>query len=94
MKIGILTGGGDVPGLNPCIRSVTLSGAKANPEALAAIRGADAVIYGPGSFYTSVLPHLLVSDVVATIAHASAVTSSTSITIGAPALTQARRSRG
>ena len=25
MKIGILTGGGDVPGLNPCIRSVTLS---------------------------------------------------------------------
>lgn len=25
MHIGILTGGGDVPGLNPCIRSVTLS---------------------------------------------------------------------
>ncbi len=25
MKIGILTGGGDVPGLNPCIRSITLS---------------------------------------------------------------------
>lgn len=25
MRIGILTGGGDVPGLNPCIRSVTLS---------------------------------------------------------------------
>lgn len=54
------------------IRSVTLSGAKANPEALAAIRGADAVIYGPGSFYTSVLPHLLVSDVAATIAQTKA----------------------
>jgi 6-phosphofructokinase 1 len=25
MKVGILTGGGDVPGLNPCIRSITLS---------------------------------------------------------------------
>src|SRR5919106_1560447 len=25
MRIGVLTGGGDVPGLNPCIRSVTLS---------------------------------------------------------------------
>ncbi len=25
MHIGILTGGGDVPGLNPCIRSITLS---------------------------------------------------------------------
>src|SRR4051812_5115742 len=25
MRIGILTGGGDVPGLNPCIRSIALS---------------------------------------------------------------------
>src|SRR5919106_3079420 len=25
MRIGILTGGGDVPGLNACIRSITLS---------------------------------------------------------------------
>jgi 6-phosphofructokinase 1 len=25
MRIGILTGGGDVPGLNPCMRSITLS---------------------------------------------------------------------
>ena len=25
MRLGILTGGGDVPGLNPCIRSITLS---------------------------------------------------------------------
>ena len=25
MRIGVLTGGGDVPGLNPCIRSLTLS---------------------------------------------------------------------
>jgi len=25
LRIGVLTGGGDVPGLNPCIRSITLS---------------------------------------------------------------------
>ena len=25
MRLGILTGGGDVPGLNPCIRAVALS---------------------------------------------------------------------
>ncbi len=25
MRVGVLTGGGDVPGLNPCIRSITLS---------------------------------------------------------------------
>jgi 6-phosphofructokinase 1 len=25
MRIGVLTGGGDVPGLNPCLRSITLS---------------------------------------------------------------------
>jgi 6-phosphofructokinase len=25
MRLGLLTGGGDVPGLNPCIRSITLS---------------------------------------------------------------------
>ena len=32
------------------------------PEALAAIRSANWVIFGPGSWYTSVLPHLLVPD--------------------------------
>jgi len=30
------------------------------PQALAAVRGADWVVLGPGSWYTSVLPHLLV----------------------------------
>lgn len=32
------------------------------PEALAAIRDADFVLLGPGSWFTSVLPHLLVPD--------------------------------
>lgn len=36
--------------------------ATACPQALDAIRTADAVILGPGSWYTSVLPHLLLPD--------------------------------
>lgn len=37
------------------------------PEALEAIRRADAVILGPGSLYTSVIPHLLFPEVVEAI---------------------------
>ncbi|MFC4555440.1 gluconeogenesis factor YvcK family protein [Georgenia faecalis] len=36
--------------------------APACPEAVAAIRAADWVVLGPGSWYTSVLPHLLVRE--------------------------------
>ncbi|NQU36726.1 MAG: uridine diphosphate-N-acetylglucosamine-binding protein YvcK [Actinobacteria bacterium] len=36
---------------------------KACPEAVAAIQVADAIVLGPGSWYTSVLPHLLVPGV-------------------------------
>ncbi len=32
------------------------------PEAVAAVRDADAVVLGPGSWFTSVIPHLLVPD--------------------------------
>src|SRR5204863_3219523 len=32
------------------------------PEALTAVRAADWVVLGPGSWYTSVLPHLLVPE--------------------------------
>jgi ATP-dependent phosphofructokinase / diphosphate-dependent phosphofructokinase len=39
MKIGILTGGGDVPGLNPCIRSVTLSACDRGWEVVGFRRG-------------------------------------------------------
>jgi uncharacterized cofD-like protein len=35
----------------------------ANPAALDAITAADAIVLGPGSFYTSVLPHLMVAPV-------------------------------
>jgi uncharacterized cofD-like protein len=46
------------------VRSVSLIPADppACPEAIAAVREADWVVFGPGSWFTSVLPHLLVPD--------------------------------
>lgn len=38
------------------------SSPQACPEAVAAVEAADAVLLGPGSWFTSVLPHLLVPD--------------------------------
>lgn len=37
------------------------------PEAIAAVREADWLIFGPGSWFTSVLPHLLVPELAAAI---------------------------
>jgi uncharacterized cofD-like protein len=37
------------------------------PEAVAAVERADWLIFGPGSWYTSVIPHLLVPDLAAAI---------------------------
>lgn len=39
MRIGILTGGGDVPGLNPCIKAVTRRGAELGWEVVGFRRG-------------------------------------------------------
>lgn len=39
MRIGVLTGGGDVPGLNPCIRSITLSALDRGWEVIGFRRG-------------------------------------------------------
>ena len=44
MRIGILTGGGDVPGLNPCIRSVTLSADDLGWEVIGFRRGWEGVL--------------------------------------------------
>jgi ATP-dependent phosphofructokinase / diphosphate-dependent phosphofructokinase len=44
MRIGILTGGGDVPGLNPCIRSVTLSADDLGWEVIGFRRGWQGVL--------------------------------------------------
>ncbi|HTR46510.1 MAG TPA: gluconeogenesis factor YvcK family protein [Verrucomicrobiae bacterium] len=42
------------------------------PEVLAALREADLILIGPGSLYTSILPNLLVEEVVDVIAHSRA----------------------
>ena len=51
------------------VRTVTLapSDAASCPEALSAIGQADLITFGPGSWFTSVLPHLLLPDMAAAI---------------------------
>ena len=39
MRIGILTGGGDVPGLNPCIKAVVLRAIDAGNQVIGFRRG-------------------------------------------------------
>jgi uncharacterized cofD-like protein len=43
------------------------------PEVLEALRGADAIILGPGSLYTSVLPNFLVAGIAQAVAESSAI---------------------
>ena len=52
----------EVASTDGIIHSITLEPADppASPDALAAIRAADWVVIGPGSWFTSVLPHLMV----------------------------------
>ncbi len=51
------------------VRSITLlpSDPPAVPEAIAAVHAANWVIFGPGSWFTSVLPHLLVPGLAAAL---------------------------
>jgi uncharacterized cofD-like protein len=51
------------------VRSVSLVPADppACPEAVSAVAAADWVVFGPGSWFTSVLPHLLVPDLAAAL---------------------------
>jgi len=60
MRIGILTGGGDVPGLNPCIRSVTLSADDLGWDVLGFRRGWEGVLEidpsDPASIAASTMP--------------------------------------
>src|SRR5690606_41370041 len=44
MRLAILTGGGDVPGLNPCIRSITMSAAQRGGEVIGLRRGWEGVL--------------------------------------------------
>ncbi|MGZ8360649.1 MAG: 6-phosphofructokinase [Allosphingosinicella sp.] len=60
MRIGILTGGGDVPGLNACIRSVVLSASDLGWEVLGLRRGWEGVLSidpdDPASIAENTLP--------------------------------------
>jgi uncharacterized cofD-like protein len=47
--------------------------AAANDAVLNAVAGADAIVFGPGSFYTSVLPHLLVGGIAQALATRNAI---------------------
>jgi 6-phosphofructokinase 1 len=59
MRIGILTGGGDVPGLNACIRSVTLSADDLGWDVVGFRRGWDGVMGIDPSDSASIAAHSL-----------------------------------
>lgn len=46
---------------------ITPEGARATPSALRAIAQADLIVLGPGSLYTSVIPHLMVPEILAAL---------------------------
>ncbi|HVF65015.1 MAG TPA: gluconeogenesis factor YvcK family protein [Casimicrobiaceae bacterium] len=51
----------------------SLAGVAPNPAVLEAIATADVIIFGPGSFYTSVVPHVLVDRVAEAVARRSEI---------------------
>ena len=57
------------------IKRLTINPKKAEPlqDALTAILEADAVVIGPGSLYTSIIPNLLVNDIVESIEKSEAI---------------------
>ena len=46
---------------------------EANPEAVAALADADLITIGPGSWFSSVLPHVLVPEIVDTVRNSHAL---------------------
>lgn len=71
----VVTGESEIPLARGLIRRVALDPADPPglPEALAAIEGADVVVLGPGSLYTSVIPNLLVGGVAEAVRRSPAV---------------------
>ena len=60
---------------NSRIKTLKINPEKAKPlvDALRAIEDADAIIMGPGSLYTSIIPNLLVEDIVESIGRSNAI---------------------
>ncbi|MDF2722172.1 MAG: gluconeosis factor [Paenibacillus sp.] len=71
----IVTGESNIPKAGGKIKRVFLEPADVSPldEAVEAIREADAILVGPGSLYTSILPNLLVPKLAETIMQSEAV---------------------
>ncbi len=62
MRIGILTGGGDVPGLNPCIKAVVLRAAEAGHQVTGIRRGWGGLLNTNPDDPESVKEHLVPLD--------------------------------
>ncbi|MBO0803114.1 MAG: uridine diphosphate-N-acetylglucosamine-binding protein YvcK [Nocardiopsaceae bacterium] len=67
--LSVVRGQADVAVTPGQVRSISLHPADppAVPEAVAAIADADWIVFGPGSWFTSVLPHLLVPSLAAAL---------------------------
>lgn len=71
----VVFGESNIPGCGKRIKRVFLQPEECHPlpEALQAIAEADAVVLGPGSLYTSILPNLMVSGLAGSIARSGAI---------------------
>ncbi|WP_337103545.1 gluconeogenesis factor YvcK family protein [Paenibacillus sp. YIM B09110] len=71
----IVTGESMIPKAGQAIRRVFIepSDVEALPEAVEAIEQADAILVGPGSLYTSIIPNLLVPKLAEAIVNSTAV---------------------
>lgn len=70
-----MRGESQIPKVGKAIKQVRIepSDAVPLPEAVRAIEEADALIVGPGSLYTSILPNLMVPDIAAALVRSQAV---------------------
>ena len=71
----VIEGESHIPEVHKRIKRVHLFPEKVRPvqSALDAIKNADAIVLGPGSLYTSIMPNLLVEDVAETLRKSKAV---------------------
>ena len=71
----IVAGESNIPKARRPIRRVFFEPATATPldEVIEAIRTADAIVLGPGSLFTSILPNFLVERITSEVAHSNAV---------------------
>jgi uncharacterized cofD-like protein len=74
-RVSRIVGESRIPQVKGAIERVFLEpeGVPAYPEAVRAILGADLILAGPGSLFTSVLPNLLVSDIAQAVRASRAV---------------------